>query len=340
MQTKRLNRQNIIACIWDFDKTLIPGYMQTPIFDAFGIDEKQFWKEVNELPTLYKSRGQRVSKDTIYLNHLLSYVRNGPLKGLNNAKLRELGAELKFYPGLPDFFKELQQLVRSDAEFVRHDITLEHYVISTGLAEMVRGCAIADYVEEIYGCEFLENPAPPHYSMQAEMVLDGAREISQVGTMVDNTIKTRYIFEINKGTNKFPDIDVNANIALEDRRIPLQNMIYTADGPSDVPVFSIVKKNGGRAYAVYDPSNPAEFTQNDNLLQIGRVHAYGPADYRSTSSTSMWLKMHVLAICERIVKDQEEALKSRVAKPPQHLHKEDPVAEAADDGLPEQTELM
>ena len=52
MSKKSLYKQNIIACVWDFDKTLIPGYMQTPLFDAFGIDEKLFWKEVNALPEI------------------------------------------------------------------------------------------------------------------------------------------------------------------------------------------------------------------------------------------------------------------------------------------------
>ena len=74
---KNLHRQNIVACIWDFDKTLIPGYMQVPIFEAFGIDEEQFWKEVNALPDIYAKRGTRVSYDTIYLNHLISFVKNG-----------------------------------------------------------------------------------------------------------------------------------------------------------------------------------------------------------------------------------------------------------------------
>ena len=83
MSKKSLYKQNIIACVWDFDKTLIPGYMQTPLFDAFGIDEKLFWKEVNALPEIYQKKGTRVSSDTIYLNHLISYVKNGISRRLN-----------------------------------------------------------------------------------------------------------------------------------------------------------------------------------------------------------------------------------------------------------------
>ncbi len=320
-----LRSREIVAVVWDFDKTLVPGYMQTPIFRHFDVDEQQFWAEVNKLPDAYARRGVHVSKDTSYLNHLLSYVRNGPMRGLNNRLLRELGGKLKFFPGLPKLFDDLREVARSRPEFTRHEISLEHYIISTGLAEMIRGSAIASKVDGIYGCEFVENPLPPHFSRQQEMTLDGTDwEIAQIGVMVDNTIKTRFIFEINKGSNKNPAIDVNSVVRAEDRRVPIKNMIYVADGPSDVPVFSVVRRNGGQTYAVYDPANPAEFAQNDSLLQTGRIHAYGPADYRAESSTAQWLKMHVLAMCERVVRDREGAVSARVTKPPRHLHSPPP----------------
>jgi hypothetical protein len=319
-----LHRQNIVACIWDFDKTLIPGYMQWPIFQHFGIDEKSFWKEVNAMPEAYAKQGQRVSKDTIYLNHILTYVRLGKFPKLNNSLLRKLGRELKFYPGLPDFFQTLKDIPSKRPEYQKYDIELEHYVISTGLAEMVRGSVIAPFLEEIYGCEFIENPLEPGFIEQKDNGLQGDAEIAQVGMMVDNTLKTRFIYEINKGTNKNPTIDVNSKLAPEDRRIPIKNMIYVADGPSDVPVFSVVRKNGGRSYAVYESGNPKEFAQNDTLLRGGRVDAYGRADYREKSDTHMWLCMHVQQICDRIVDESEQALSRRVGAPPRHIHKEDP----------------
>ena len=77
-QNHQIHGQNIVACVWDFDKTLIPGYMQRPLFEHYDIDEAIFWKEVNQLPALYSERGLRISSDTIYLNHLLSYVRTDP----------------------------------------------------------------------------------------------------------------------------------------------------------------------------------------------------------------------------------------------------------------------
>lgn len=326
---KPLNRQNIVACIWDFDKTLIPGYMQAPIFNAFGIDAEAFWKEVNDLPEIYAQRGNRVSGDTIYLNHLLSFVKNGELKGLTNARLRELGAELEFYPGVRELFENLKTLASDKPEYQKHNIQLEHYIISTGLAEMIRGSAVAPLVEGIFGCEFIEAPLPPHYSRQDELPLHMEFELSQIGTIVDNTAKTRYIFEINKGTNKHPGIDVNAAIAAAARRVPIERMIYIADGPSDVPVFSVVKSNGGKTYAVFNPESEAEFAQNDALLHAGRIHAYGPADYRHGSTTAKWLRMHVRGICDTIVADGEQALSENVRNAPRHLHEEDEPAHQA-----------
>lgn len=320
---KSLYRQNIIACIWDFDKTLIPGYMQSPIFKAFGVDEDTFWEEVNQLPEIYAQRGYHVSGDTIYLNHLLSFVKNGSLKGLTNQRLRELGAELEFYPGVQELFINLKGLVAEKAEYQKHNIILEHYIISTGLAEMIRGSAIAPLVEGIFGCEFIEAPLPPYYSQQSELSLQMDFELSQIGTIVDNTAKTRYIFEINKGTNKYPKIDVNATIAPSARRVPIERMLYIADGPSDVPVFSVVKGSGGKTYAVYNPNSEAEFAQNDALLNAGRIHAYGSADYRLSSTTAKWLRMHVRGICDTIVADGEQALSENVRNVPRHLHDRD-----------------
>ncbi len=316
-----LRETHIVACVWDFDKTLIRGYMQTPLFQRYNIDEKLFWKEVNMLPQLYAEKGVRVSPDTIYLNHLLSYVKAGPLSGLSNAKLRELGGELEFCEGLPTFFGELRSMVESISANSNIDIRLEHYIISTGLAEMIKGSKIAEYVDGIFACEFIEEPFPPYFSMQPEFDLHSlSTQISQVGVMVDNTIKTRFIFEINKGVNKNPAINVNAHMTSSDRRVPIRNMIYIADGPSDVPVFSVVRKGGGKTFAVYTPNVDAEFAQNDMLLENDRIDSYGPSVYTPESSTSQWLKMHVSRICDRIIRDVQSALENRIGRVPTHVH--------------------
>ena len=98
--------QNTIACIWDFDKTLIPEYMQSPLFRRFGVDEATFWEETNKLAEHYRKRGYHLSPEIAYLNHLLTYVLAGPLGGLNNKILFECGADIQFYPGLPHWFVE------------------------------------------------------------------------------------------------------------------------------------------------------------------------------------------------------------------------------------------
>ena len=323
----QVHGQNIIACVWDFDKTLIPGYMQTPLFECYGIDENLFWNEVNSLPEVYAKRGLRVSADTIYLNHLLSYVKNGPLRGLTNEKLVELGAELEFCHGLPGFFGELSKIPLSD-EFSQYDFRLEHYIISTGLTHVVRGSKIAPFVEDIFACEFIESPLPPYFSRQTELFLPLEPEITQIGMVVDNTIKTRYIFEINKGSNKNPAIEVNSALPHEDRRVPIDQMIYVADGPSDVPVFAVLKQWGGRTYAVYDPDNEKEFKQTCRLVETGRVHNNGPADYRSSSPTSQWLKHKVFEISREMVLKRENALRSRSTNPPHHLPREEDSGES------------
>jgi hypothetical protein len=312
--------QNIIACVWDFDKTLIPDYMQGPLFRRYGVDEAGFWAETNALAENYRKRGYRVAPEISYLNHLLTYVMAGKMSGLNNQVLRQCGAEIKFYPGLPHFFETSRQWARAKPEYVKHDLQLEHYVVSTGLAEMIRGSALAPLIDAVWACEFIENPLQPGFLRQKEFPLEAAAEIAQIGVMVDNTTKTRAIFEINKGTNRNPAIDVNARVAPEDRRIPLQNMIYIADGPSDVPSFSVVKQGGGKTYAVYNPAVRGEFEQNDRLRQTGRIDHYGPADYAEGSPTTNWLHLQIEKICDRIVTDREAAVAARVTRPPRHLN--------------------
>ncbi len=312
--------QNTIACIWDFDKTLIPEYMQSPLFRRYGINEPNFWAETNALMEHYRRRGYTLSGEIAYLNHLLTYVQSGELAKLNNKALRDCGREIKFYPGLPDFFARAKAFAREKDAYAKNEIQVEHYIVSTGLAEMIRGSIIAPHVDHIWGCEFIESPLQPGFLRQKELEITSEAEIAQIGLVIDNLTKTRAIFEINKGTNKNPAIDVNANIAPEDRRVPFQNMIYIADGPSDIPSFSVVKKNGGKAYGVYNPARQDEFAQNDRLRSVGRIDHYGPADYTETSSTAQWLRLQIHSICDRIVADREAALSSRVGKPPRHLN--------------------
>jgi len=313
--------QNIIACIWDFDKTLIPGYMQEPLFAHFKVDPKKFWQEVAELPNYYRKSGlEMIASDTAYLNHILTYTREGVFKELNNAMLRRLGGEIKFYQGLPGFFDEIKNFVRNNPGYRQHEIRVEHYVVSTGLLQMILGSKIAPYIDGVWGCEFVEQPPPPGYLAGSDTPNPTQPKIiAQLAYALDNTTKTRAIFEINKGSNKMPDISVNAKIPDEDRRVPFQNMIYVADGPSDVPVFSIVNRFGGRTFAVYRPGSNEEFSQVNNLQKQGRVQSFGEANYTEGSQTAMWLKNAVSEIADLIVENRERALGDKIGKPPRHL---------------------
>lgn len=335
--------QNIIAMVWDCDKTLISAYMQDPLFRHFNVDGGKFWAEVNALKSRYGAQGISVNSDTCYLNHILTYVKAGIFKGLNNRLLREFGSELKFYPGLPDFFGEVKRLIEDDPKYKAFDIRLEHYVVSTGFAETIRGSAIAPYVEGIFGCEFIEDVLQPgfldapHHSERSYTTLgasplsgsyppcgeessDASREISQVACALDNTSKTRYLFEINKGSNKYPEtIDVNSSIAREVRRVPFQNMVYIADGPSDVPAFSILNNNGGSTFAVYPKGDVKGFKQVDALRRDGRVQMFGEADYSPATQSWMWLTEKARTIADRIVATKQAAIKNSAGAPPTHL---------------------
>ena len=142
--------QNIIAVIWDFDKTLVDGYMQDPIFNEYGINASDFWKEVNELPQKYQAEGVKVNKDTIYLNQFIRYTQEGKFKGLNNEKLKEYGILQKFYPGIPEIFKTTSELLNDDKICKEYNIRVEHYIVSTGFAEVIRGTSIMEYVKQIW----------------------------------------------------------------------------------------------------------------------------------------------------------------------------------------------
>ncbi len=314
MPEKGLFLQNVIALIWDFDKTLSPDNMQRPIFEAYEINEGQFWREVNALQDYYRRANIEVQADTCYLGHFLSYVQHGKMPGLTNAKLRELGGRVELFPGLPDAFDRLKEAL-DDPAYRAADLRLEHYIVSTGLTAMIEGSAVADKVDGIWASAFIEEAAGP------ETDLDGtppAGAISQVAGALDNTTKTRAIFEINKGVNMGVGISVNDTIAKEDRRVPIENMIYIADGPSDIPSFSVVRRNGGLALAVYDPQHQDRFEQAVELQATHRVDHHGVADYRESSETYRWLQLQIRKIADRMIDERTKATESRVRKGPTH----------------------
>lgn len=304
-----LYTQSTIALIWDFDKTLTHGYMQDPLFAEFGVDAKTFWDETNALEAYYRDipgNPTRVGKDTIYLNHILTYVREGKFKGLTNAKLRELGAQVKLAPGLPDFFDRMRDITK-DERYAKHDISIEHYIVSTGIRPMIEGSPIFEAVDGVWACEFLPEAAPPGFLETLPPA--GSDVIAQIGYTIDNTSKTRAIFEINKGANKSENVEVNSVVPEGERRVPMQNMIYIADGPSDIPSFSLINSKGGKTLGVYAPGD-ANYGNAAQLEEQGRVNSIAEADYTEGSAADRWLRRAVQQMAERIVREREAILAS------------------------------
>ena len=129
---------NIIAVIWDFDMTLVNGYMQDPIFEHYHVNPKEFWTEVKAMPELYKNQAFRVNPDTIYLSKFIHEADGGLFDGLNNEKLKSFGKLLKFFDGIPEIFDMLKQHIENEKTYKKFDIKVEHYIISTGMGEIIR----------------------------------------------------------------------------------------------------------------------------------------------------------------------------------------------------------
>lgn len=301
---------NVIAVIWDFDKTLVNGYMQDPIFKKFGVNPTEFWEAVEALPGKYmREQHVRVNRDTIYLNHFINCAQPGGIfDGLNNAQLREFGKEQLFYSGVPDIFSKTKALIANNPKYREYGIRVEHYVVSTGFAEVIRGSSVMEHVEAVWGCELIEKD------------VGGKPVISEIGYTVDNTSKTRAIFEINKGVPKHPEIDVNAKIDADMRRVPFENMIYIADGPSDVPAFSLIRMYGGSTFAIYPKGDMKAFNQVEQLRKDGRINMYAEADYCEGTTACMWICNTIQQYAERMYRHEKSRLANSVSSVPQHIN--------------------
>lgn len=303
---------NIIAVIWDFDKTLIRGNMQDPIFRHYGVDARAFWDEVNAMPArIWASQRVRVNPDTVYLNRFLRETgTDGLFPGLNNAMLRAFGKEQEWYPGVPALFRRLATLHEEHPEWEEHGIRVENYIVSTGFAESMRGSALAPYTREIWGCELIESEDEP-------------RVIREIGYTIDNTTKTRAIFEINKGIRELnrdgEPVNVNTKIDESLRRVRQENMIYIADGPSDVPAFSVVRAGGGHTMAVYPKGNFAALRQVNGLLTDERVDVIAEADYREDATATMWLLATIEDRARAMTDEIRRRIRAGFGSSPRHL---------------------
>lgn len=302
---------SVIAVIWDFDKTLVDGYMEDPIFEEYGVDADGFWSETSQMAKeLAGKQGILVNSDTYYLNRFIKYAKDGRFKGLDNAKLRHFGKKLRYYPGAVEIFSTLKNIIENNPRYIDGDIRLEHYIISTGFKKVIEGSEFFPLVRRCWGCELADEPCG----------IDGENVISEIAYTIDNTTKTRALFEINKGVGIRPHIGVNTKVPEKLRRIPFRNMIYIADGPSDIPAFSVVNRNGGATFAVYPEGDFAAFRQVENMRMDGRVQMFDKADYRENTTTYMWLVAKVTDFAERILLEQKDTIIKGIGEDlPTHL---------------------
>ena len=289
--------QSTIAVVYDYDQTLSPNYMQEEaIFPHFGINGKQFWQRCGELV-----QEQGFEHELAYLKALLDYLEpDRP----SNEQLRELGAKLSFFPGIPEMFGELSSGLLT-AEHDAHGITLEHYIVSSGIKELIVGSRIEPHVKKIFGCEYAE---------------DADGHISFPKRVISHTQKTQFLFRINKGMLDLSE-DVNDHMPAELRPVPFHNMIYIGDGPTDVPCFTVMKNNGGRAIAVYNPMDTTRvsFKKCYQLTaHADRVRHIAPADYRPGSHLRLILEEMITEIADSIVERRRSDIEAATVRAPKH----------------------
>lgn len=288
--------QNTIAIVYDYDQTLSPSYMQDEVvFPAFGINPDGFWRRCAEL------RESGYDHELAYMKVLLDTLG---MDRPTNAYLQQLGGKLTFYKGLPEMFEEFRSGLLTP-EQVAHGITVENYIISSGMKVLLEGSRLAPYVRAIFGCEFAEDP-------------EG--RITFPKRVISHTQKTQFLFRINKGLLDMSQ-DVNDHMDADIRPIPFPHMIYIGDGPTDVPCFTVMKKNGGQAIAVYNPDDPERvgFKKCYQLsTHADRVKHIAPADYRPNTHLRMILEQMVEETASRIVEQRKLAIETGTVRAPKY----------------------
>jgi hypothetical protein len=282
----------ILAVVFDYDDTLVNGDSTTRFLADHGVDTERFWRE--EVATLV-SDGYETTHAWLAL--FLEMAGDGKALGrVTNASLRDFGATLDshYAPGIPGLFGELRGIV---GEY--RDISIEFYVISGGLETMIRGSTvIGDHMTDVFGCLLGEDPATGN--------------VARIKRCVTFTEKTRHLFEVNKGLRSSETVSnpllVNKFVPPEDRRIPLENMIYIGDGLTDIPCFSLLAKSGGRSFGVFDPTQRSSARRAFlEFLEPGRVVSMHSAQYREEDDLGALLRAAVAALCTRIEVDRQSA---------------------------------
>ncbi len=290
--------QNTIALVYDYDQTLSPYYMQDDvIFPAFGISAEKFWKRCADLV-----EAEGYDNELAYMKCLLDYLA---MDRPTNLQLQQLGGQMRLYKGLPEMFEEFN-LDLLEEHHSAAGIRVDHFVVSSGLKVLIEGSRLRPYLRAVFGCEYAEDP-------------EG--KISFPKRVISHTQKTQYLFRINKGLLDMSQ-DVNDHMSDEARPVPFPNMIYVGDGPTDVPCFTIMRKNGGHAIAVYNPDDPsrASFKKCYSLsAHSDRVRHVAPSDYRRGSHLRLLLEEIVREIADRILATRANAGATGLVRGPRHL---------------------
>jgi 2-hydroxy-3-keto-5-methylthiopentenyl-1-phosphate phosphatase len=237
--------------MYDFDKTLCTKDMQEYGFiPNLGIQAGDFWGKANEL-----ADAQKMDRILAYM-YLMIRMSREKQNPVHRESFVRLGKDIEYFSGVEGWFD------RITSYGVKNGVAIEHYIISSGLKEIIEGCGIAKKFKEIYACEF-------HYDENG--VADWPK------TVVNYTTKTQFLFRINKGILDLSDNDsLNRYQAEDERKIPFRNMIYIGDGLTDVPCMKLVKINGGESIAVYQKRGKSKVME---LLTDNRVNYIQAADY-------------------------------------------------------------
>ena len=247
----RLNMQKTkMALIYDFDKTLSTRDMQEfHLLQRLGYENPQeFWQKCGEL-----SHKKNIDSILSYMYMIIHEDKN-----MTQKSLTEEGKYVEFFPGVDTWFKRINEYGAN------RGIEIEHFIISSGLTDMVKGSSIASEFKKIYACSY--------YFDESGRVLWPSR-------VINYTTKTQYLFRINKGVfDETDDFNLNRSMPEEDKYIPLNRMIYLGDGLTDVPAMKVVNSFGGNTIVVYrDDSNAEELAKD--LHDNKRAAFMAKADY-------------------------------------------------------------
>ncbi|MDD6847430.1 MAG: haloacid dehalogenase-like hydrolase [Oscillospiraceae bacterium] len=273
----------IVAIMYDFDKTLCTKDMQNYRFiPSLGIEVGEFWDYTNYVQTTEKMDSVLAY---MYAAVKISKEKNIPIK---RSGLEENGKSIEFFPGVVEWFKRINEFGKAN------NVEIEHYVISSGMKEIIDGTIISGEFKNIFACEYL-------YDDEGNAVWPK--------TAVNYTNKTQFVYRINKGVlDVSNDTDLNRSMPDDSKRIPFENMIYIGDGLSDVPCMKMMKSYGGKAIAVYQQLDE----KVKELLRKDRVDFIYPADYSENSGLDKTVKDIIvkMSISDKLNQEYTAQLKS------------------------------